>query len=43
MQYLLSKGADPKCTNKNGCTPLDCAKVKGHNAVASLLEGAGAK
>ena len=28
VEYLLSKGADPKCTNKNGCSPLSCAKTK---------------
>ncbi|MFH1113966.1 MAG: ankyrin repeat domain-containing protein [Pseudomonadota bacterium] len=43
VQFLLSKGADPKCTNKNGCTPMDCAKAKGHKAVVSVLEKTGSK
>jgi hypothetical protein len=43
VKYLLSKGADPQCKNANGCTPLSCAKAKGHREVVSLLEKASAK
>ncbi len=43
VKYLLSKGADPTCKSKSGCTPLACAKNKGHKEVVKILEEAGAK
>ncbi len=43
VQYLLSKGADPMCKNKAGCTPLSCARARGASQVVKLLETATAK
>ena len=40
VDYLLSAGADPTATNKDGKTAAQIARLKGHTALAAKLEAA---
>ena len=40
VTVLLAHGADPTVANNDGDTPLRIAQIKGHSAVAALLEAA---
>jgi len=39
VRLLLEHGADPTVKNKDGDTPLDLARARGHREVVSLIEG----
>ena len=39
MRLLLERGADPCIRNRDGKTPLDLARRRGHREVVSLIEG----
>ncbi len=43
VALLLSGGADARAANAAGCTPLACARLRGHDTVVTLLEKACAK
>jgi hypothetical protein len=38
VKLLLEHGADPTAKNKDGDTPLDLARARGHREVVSLIE-----
>jgi ankyrin repeat protein len=38
VQWLLDRGADPACSDKEGDTPLTMASARGHAAVVDLLK-----
>ena len=39
MRLLLERGADPSIRNRDGKTPFDLARERGHRGVVSLIEG----
>lgn len=43
VELLLQRGADPNLMDGHGRSALQCARENGHDAVAQLIAGAGAK
>ena len=43
VKALLDAGADASLTDRSGRTPLELARVHGHDAIAALLEASGTR